>query len=165
MGLFTAFRAFWKALFHKKEAELFLSGRQETSASTKKKEGQEGEHLRLLTLLQQKGRLIDFFQEDISECTDAQLGAVTREVHASCAEALEELITVRPIFSDGEGTEIHIPKGYDPSKIKVVGNVRGEGPYIGHLVHPGWEAKKRSLPKQVGQGASDVLCPAEVEVS
>ncbi|MDF2578289.1 MAG: hypothetical protein K0S74_1773 [Chlamydiales bacterium] len=126
---------------------------------------EEKEHLRLLSLLQQQGRLIDFLKEDLTGCSDAQIGAAAREVHAACRDKLEEIVTIRPLFIEEEGSSITIPAGYDASYIKLVGNVKGEAPYKGTLRHAGWKAHKLSLPKQTGQYKREVLTPAEIEVT
>lgn len=121
-------------------------------------------HLRLLAVLQQSARLVDFFKEDISAYDDAQVGAAVRKIHESCRACVEDLVTIRPIFDEEEGARIFIPKGYDPQKIKVVGKVQGDPPFTGYLVHKGWKAHKRSLPKNLSAQSSDIICPAEVEV-
>lgn len=154
MHLIRAFKAFFEVL---KRGEL----RKEVSIEKK----EDPAHLRLLALLQKEGRFIDFLQEDISEYSDAKLGAAVRVIHAKCREVLEEFVTIRPILTEEEGSKITIPVGFDPSLIKVTGRVRGKPPYNGILYHQGWKAHKLSLPKQVGNGDRTIVCPAEVEVS
>ncbi|SCA64059.1 hypothetical protein SCG7086_BT_00030 [Chlamydiales bacterium SCGC AG-110-P3] len=161
MGLGLAFKAFFRAFKDPKAAKKFLQPN-DTKKITKKEE--DASHLQLLMLLQKSGRLIDFLQEDLSGCTDAQIGAAAKKVQQDCCGVLEELVTVRPVFEDREGASIQIPAGYDVSAIKVVGNVKGDAPYKGVLVHKGWRAHKRSLPKRVGHNTVEVLCQAEVEV-
>ena len=121
-------------------------------------------HLMLLQSLQDSARFIDFLKEDIQFFTDAQVGAAARKIHQDCASLIEELITLRPVKDESEGTVIQIMKGYDPSEIKVVGMVKGEPPYTGVLVHRGWKACKRSLPKRTSQQNLAIICPAEVEI-
>ena len=162
MSLVTAFKAFFKAFKNPEKAQKFLEDKPEKKVIEKKKE--EPEHLRLLTMMQRSGRLIDFLKEDLTPYSDAQVGAVVRKVHEDCGKSLEEIVTVRPVFDESEGSDVEIPKGFDPSEVKVVGQVKGEGPYRGKLVHKGWRAHKRALPKQVGELNPDVLFPAEVEV-
>lgn len=161
MGLGLAFKSFFRAFKDPKGAEKFLQA--DDKKKLPKKE-EDASHLQLLTLLQKSGRLIDFLQEDLSGCTDAQIGAAAKKVQHDCSGLLEELVTVRPVFEDKEGASVQIPAGYDVSAIKVVGNVKGDAPYTGTLVHKGWRAHKRSLPKRVGQQTAEVLCQAEVEV-
>lgn len=159
MGLRLAFKVFFKALKDSKEAERFLREEKKQVETD-----QDQSHLRLLTLLQQSGRLIDFFKEDISDFSDAQVGAAVRKIHADCANLLEEIITVRPIMEQPEGTQIHIQKGFDSTAIKIIGKIKGEPPYTGILVHRGWKAHKRSLPKKTSDGQTEIIHPAEVEV-
>jgi hypothetical protein len=159
MGLKLAFQAFFKALREPEKAEKFLTEKQET---VEKKV--DNSHLHLLGLLQGSGRLVDFLQEDLSGCNDAQIGAAARKVHTDCQKALEEVVTIRPLLEEEEGTEIHVPEGYDVSSLRVTGNVTGNAPYKGYLVHRGWRAHKQSLPKKVGEQSAEVLCQAEVEI-
>ncbi len=67
-------------------------------------------------------------------------------------------------MEENEGSTIKVPVGYDPTQIKIVGQVRGDPPLSGVIRHRGWKAHKRSLPKKVGEQSSDIICPAEVEV-
>jgi hypothetical protein len=158
--LVTAFKTFIKAFREPQKAVNFLG---EGPKKIEKKRD-EPDHLRFLTLLQRSGRLVDFLKEDITPYSDAQVGAVVRKVHEDCGKSLEELVTVRPVVEEEEGADIEIPAGYDPSEFKVVGSVKGDGPYKGKLVHKGWRAHKRTLPRQVGELNTDVVYPAEVEV-
>jgi hypothetical protein len=160
MRLKTAIKAFIAAWRKPKEMSLFLEGEKPEAKSTKA----DTSHLRLLSLLQTGGRLMDFFQEDLGGCTDAQLGAAARKIHQDCRATLEEYVTVRPVLEEAEGATVDVPIGYDVTKIKVVGNVKGTPPYKGTLVHGGWKAHKRSLPKSARGSDSEVLFPAEVEV-
>lgn len=161
MGLGLAFKAFWKAFKEPEKGKQFIDGKQE---APKQIEAAETAHLRLLSDLQQAGRLIDFLKEDIAPFTDAQIGAAVRKIHQDCSHALEELVTIRPLREEKEGATIQVPKGYDPLEIKVIGKVKGEPPFTGTLVHRGWKAHKRSLPKKTGQQAAEVICPSEIEV-
>ena len=66
------------------------------------------------------------------------------------------------VLSDGE--RVTVPKGFDPSAVRVLGNVTGEPPYSGELQHPGWRVKELKLPT-VAEGQDQfVLQPAEVQV-
>ena len=59
-----------------------------------------GAPLRLLTLLQREGRLLDFFMEDVDGYNDAQIGAAVRDIHRSCRKALREHLVLEPVMSD-----------------------------------------------------------------
>ncbi len=160
MGLKVAFQAFIKAFKEPEKGRQFVEGR----ISLKQEEGADPSHLRLLHDLQQSSRLVDFLKEDIKEFTDAQVGAAVRKIHHDCAQAVEELVTIRPLREESEGSLVHIQKGYDPTEIKVVGKIKGEPPFTGILVHRGWKAQKRSLPKKTEPSRSDVIASAEVEI-
>lgn len=159
MGLMLAFKAFFKAFQEPDQAKQFVEGTKSVTAQET-----DASHLRLLHYLQETGRLVDFFKEDIASFTDAQVGAAVRKIHQDCRQVLEELVTIRPLKEENEGAVINIPKGYDPSEIKLVGKVRGEPPFSGVLIHRGWKAHKRSLPKQIGELTKGVISPAEVEI-
>lgn len=159
MSFRNAIKAFIKAFKEPEKAEQFIN-----DTYTKEIDYSDQSHLRLLNYLQQSGRLIDFLKEDISAFSDAQVGAAVRKIHQDCAQTIEELITIRPLKDEQEGSVVNVPKGYNPSEIKVVGKVKGEPPFTGLLVHRGWKAQKRSLPKKTGEPSVDVICPAEVEV-
>lgn len=162
MGLVVALKAFFLALRDPKRAESFVNKGPEEK--TPVEAASEQSHLRLLSMMQQSSRLIDFLKEDISAFDDVQVGAAVRKIHEDCSKCLEDIVTIRPLMEQNEGVKIDIPKGYDPSKIKVVGKVKGEPPFSGVLVHKGWKAHKRSLPKKVGEQLTEVICPAEIEV-
>ena len=161
MNLLLAIKAFFRAFTDPKGAQRFLSGETKEQKST---ELNDHSHLRLLTMLQNSSRLIDFFKEDISSFDDAQVGAAVRKIHSDCSQCLEDLVTIRPVFEENEGSKILVTQGYDPLKIKVVGKVKGEPPFNGILVHKGWKVHKRSLPKKTGEPTGDVIWPAEVEI-
>ena len=57
--------------------------------------------LRLLGLLQQEGRLIDFLEEDIAPYSDAQVGAAVRAIHAGCRTALHQRMQIERIYRRG----------------------------------------------------------------
>lgn len=161
MGLGLAFKAFIKAFKEPDKAKQFV---EDQPVLPKQIDSVEASHLRLLSQLQQTGRLIDFLKEDLSSFNDAQVGAAVRKIHQDCAQVLEELVTIRPLKEEKEGTVVQVPKGYDPTEIKIVGNVKGEPPFSGILVHSGWKAHKRSLPKKSGIASSEVISPAEIEI-
>lgn len=158
MSLINAFKAFLKAWKQPKEAEEFLCG------SPKLIDSSDASHIRLLGILQQSGRLIDFLKEDITGYSDEQVGAAVRKIHEDCSKSLEDIVTIRPLMEEMEGTTVRIPAGYDPAAIKIVGNIKGEPPYEGILMHKGWKAHKRSLPKKAEEKVGDVIYPAEVEI-
>lgn len=159
MRLWLAIKVFFEVLFNPSKAQRLLEEK-----SIEKEEVTDQSHLRLLSLMQESGRLIDFLKEDISAFNDAQVGAAVRKIHQDCSRSLEELVTIRPVMDENEGANIQVPVGYDASQIKIVGKVSANPPFTGVIVHRGWKAHKRSLPKKVGTQMSEILCPAEVEV-
>jgi hypothetical protein len=154
----TAIKAFFKALKEPQKGAIFLEGENAAGAS------EVASHLRLLTLLQKEGRLIDFLKEDISRFTDTQIGAAVRKIHTDCGKTLEEFVTIRPLLNDPEGEKVTVPYGYDTHAIKVIGKVVGDPPYLGVLRHKGWKAHKLSLPKSLMQTDQGIISAAEVEV-
>lgn len=155
-----AIKAFLKAWKHPDEAKRFI----DNEGKCQKQPDGDHSHLRLLAILQHSGRLVDFIKEDIGGFSDAQVGAAVRKIHEECGKSLEELVTIRHVMDENEGTMVKVVQGYDPSTIKVVGKIKGEPPFTGILVHKGWKAHKRSLPKKIGEQSAEVICPAEVEV-
>jgi hypothetical protein len=127
--------------------------------------GEPAEHaaLRLLATLQEEGRLVDFFTEDLNAYSDEQIGAATRGLHASCRKALHAAVTVEPVMPGEEGTTVTIPAGFDPAAIRLVGAVSGTPPFTGVLRHAGWRATAVNLPKRSGHDPQ-VIAPAEVEI-
>jgi hypothetical protein len=120
--------------------------------------------LQLLALMQAEGRLIDFIQEDVSAFDDAQIGAAARVVHQGVKKALLSHIELSPITEDMEGTTVTLPADFNAHAYRLVGNISGQGPYNGTLVHKGWRATSIELPQTVEEYDFTVLAPAEVEV-
>lgn len=118
----------------------------------------------LLSLLQGEGRFVDFVQQDIAAFSDGDVGSVARVVHAGCRKVLRAHLQIEPIRGEPEGQPVTLEPGFDPSRIKLTGNVAGTGRMQGVLRHRGWQAADVHLPTLVDRGASRVLCPAEVEM-
>ena len=123
-----------------------------------------GAPLRFLALLQREGRLLDFLLEDIHNYSDQQVGAAVRDIHRQCQAALKEHLVLQPVLGQPEGNTVEIPAGFDPSAIRLTGNVTGQPPFRGTLQHHGWRVKEIKLaPPPEGQDEF-VLMPAEVEL-
>ena len=121
--------------------------------------------LTLLATLQREARLIDFLMEDLAGYNDAQISAAVRDVHRDCAAALQRMFALHPLRYQEEGSQVEIVAGYDPVQVKLTGNVTGQPPLRGTLVHHGWQAMQCELPEWSGQEESArVIAPAEVEV-
>jgi len=121
--------------------------------------------LRLLALLQQEGRFIDFIAEDIDGYSDEQVGAAVRSIHAGCRKALDERVTLQRIFPNEEGSAVLIEPGFDPATVRLTGNVAGAPPFRGTLQHGGWRAVKVMLPESTGSSDAHIIAPAEVEIA
>ncbi|MBS3809145.1 MAG: DUF2760 domain-containing protein [Desulfobacterales bacterium] len=136
--------------------------------SVSKKEIQEQNHryyLHLLSVLQRQGRLVDFLKEDLSAYGDAQIGAAVRSIHENCSETIEKHFAPRGIIDKEEGQQVTVAADFDPSSIKLTGNVTGEPPFTGILRHRGWRAGRLELPVLSGRSDPRIIAPAEVEVS
>jgi hypothetical protein len=118
-----------------------------------------------LGLLQREGRLIDFLQEDIEPYDDAQIGAAVREVHRGCKAALKEVFGLSPVLEAAEGSQVEIEEDFDPGQIKLIGNIHGNPPFKGTLRHCGWKFTEVHLPEWTAKEKTDILAPAEVEIS
>jgi hypothetical protein len=118
-----------------------------------------------LALLQREGRLLDFLMEDIHALPDTQIGAGVRQIHADCRKALQEHLGLAPVRSEAEGSAVTVPPGFDPSAVRLTGNVTGQPPFTGTLRHPGWRVTEIKLaPPPAGQDEF-VVQPADVELA
>jgi hypothetical protein len=121
--------------------------------------------IQLLAILQRKGRLVDFLQEDLSAYADDQIGAAVRTIHEGCKQALAETMTLEPVMADAEGSTVTIPPGFDATAMRLTGNVSGEPPFRGTVQHRGWRVKSIDLPKRTKSDAGAmVVAAAEVEI-
>jgi hypothetical protein len=117
-----------------------------------------------LTLFQKKGRLIDFLQEDISIYDDSQIGSAVRNIHKGCQEVLKEHITIEPVLNEQDEASVVVEQGFDPSAIRLTGNVVGNPPFNGILRHCGWRVVSVSMPGTPKEQNLTVIEPAEVEI-
>jgi hypothetical protein len=123
-----------------------------------------GAPLRLLALLQREGRLIDFLLEDLTQADSEQVVAAVRDIQPKCQRALKEHLALGPVLPQREGDTVEVPPGFDPSAIRLTGNVTGQPPFRGTLLHQGWRVQEIKLaPPPEGQDEF-VLQPAEVEL-
>ena len=123
-----------------------------------------GTPLRMLALLQAEARLVDFLLEDIQGLPDAQIGQAVREVHRKAAAALKQHTVIEQVLPGNENDTVTVPKGFDPSAIRVVGNVTGEPPFTGQIQHPGWRVTELKLSAPPSGADEFVLQPAEVQI-
>ena len=108
--------------------------------------------------------MLDFFLEDISGAGDEQVGAGVRELHRKAQEVIKEHLVLEPVLSQAEGAAVEVPPGFDVSAIRLIGNVTGQPPFRGTLVHHGWRVKNYSLPALPEGQDPFVMQPAEVEL-
>ena len=181
MRLGLAFRLFFAALFNadaakRLEQALFQPPQAETKPELKPaptepkpvpapKPKTRSEALTLLAALQREARFLDIVKEPLGTYSDAQIGAAARDVLRNCGTVLDRFFALQPALSQDEGSAVEVPRGYDPQRFRLVGNVSGEPPFRGQLVHHGWLASKCELPEWSGNStAAQVVAPIEVEV-
>jgi uncharacterized protein DUF2760 len=119
--------------------------------------------LRLLGVLQEEGRFVDFLSEDLAPYPDAQIGAAARGIHEGCRKALGERLAFEPVLRASEGDTVTVEPGFDPAAIRLTGNVTGAPPFRGVLRHAGWRVTRTAFPARRGQDPH-ILAPAEVEI-
>lgn len=119
--------------------------------------------VKTLAIFQAEGRLLDFLNEEIEGYGDADVGAAVREVHRGCKKALRDHFELAPVRTEEEESKVTVPAGFNPSELRLVGNVVGQPPFSGTLKHKGWRATVVRLP-QITKDAGLVIAPAEIEV-
>jgi hypothetical protein len=122
------------------------------------------EPLRLLSLLQREGRILDFFLEDISGAPDELVGAGVRELHRKAQAVLKEHLTLEPVLPQKEEETVTVPAGFDPSTIRLTGNITGNPPFKGILKHHGWRVKDYKFAAPPEGQDEFVVAPAEVDL-
>jgi hypothetical protein len=121
-----------------------------------------GEPLRLLAVLQRDSRFLDFFMDDLGAAADDQVLAFIKKMHPECQAAIKEHLVLESVLAKDEGEMVEVPPGFDPSAIRLLGNVTGQPPFRGTLQHRGWRVKEIKLaPPPSGQDEF-VVQPAEV---
>jgi hypothetical protein len=179
MRLWLALRAFFRILFNQTSAEqarrLLLEGPPAEQPQTKAEPAkpatpapvkpQRSDALTLLAALQREARLVDFLKEPLDGFSDAEVGAVARNVHRDCGKVVERWFGVAPILNQEDGAPVELPAGFDAGRYRLTGQVSGEPPYRGRLVHHGWEATRCETPTWTGSAdAARVIAPVEVEI-
>jgi hypothetical protein len=163
LGMTAAGKAAQDAAFAEKLNTL-LAGAAPAPAAPPPPPKPSGAALRMLALLQEEARLVDFLLEDISGASDAQIGQAVREVHRKAQAALKQHAVIETVLGGNEGDTTTVPKGFDPSAVRVVGNVTGEPPFTGQIQHPGWKVKELRLAPPPPGADEFVLQPAEVQI-
>ena len=131
----------------------------------------EAQVVQFLSLLQERGRFVDFLMQDVQTFGDEQVGRAARIVHQGCRAVLQELCTLTPVTGDAEGSTVSIGAGQS-SEFRLIGSVSGAPPYQGRVLHRGWRTTKVNLPARIeksgataGPAQGYVVVPAEVELS
>jgi hypothetical protein len=176
MRLMTAIRAFFAALGSAATAEkIRIAMETPTLPAPEKKDSRptpsppkqptRSEAITLLAALQREARFVDLTQESLDEYTDAQVGAATRDVLRDCRDVLARIFDLTPVLDQDEGADVEVPAGFEAGRIRLTGNVSGQAPFRGSLVHHGWQAARCELPKWSGSDqTARVIAPAEVEL-
>jgi hypothetical protein len=120
--------------------------------------------LQLLALLQQEARFIDFIQEDLLGFSDADVGAAARVVHEGGKKVLQDYFTLAAIRDEQEESRITLPEGFDATMVRLTGNVLGQPPFSGTLMHRGWKVTEVRLPKLAEGHDAHIIAPAEIEL-
>jgi hypothetical protein len=174
--IYLAIRIFFLTLFKAaiaRQVDKLLGGEQAapSGAPTQPKQAPaakptvRSDAITLLAALQREARFVDFIQEPLAGYSDAQIGAVARDVHRDSAAVIDRLFALKPAVSQEEGNQVDLPAGFDAGRFRLTGNVSGAPPFHGRLVHPGWEAAKCELPTWTGsKDSARVIAPAEVEI-
>ena len=126
----------------------------------------DAEVVAFVGLLQEKGRLVDFLMEDVAPYDDKQVGAAARVVHQGCREVLHEYFKVTPISEAEEGSRITVPAGYAADEYRLMGQISGEPPFTGTLLHKGWKTESVKLPRilKTSEKRLPSIAPAQVEL-
>ena len=128
------------------------------------KEASPDAALQVLNLLQSEARLVDFFSEDLTGFSDADIGATARVVHEGGRKVLKEYFELVPLRSEDEETQVTLPEGFNAAEVRLTGNVVGQAPFTGVLIHKGWKVTKTNLPKLAPEHDAAIIAPAEVEL-
>ena len=120
--------------------------------------------LQLLMLLQQDARLIDFIHEDLTGYSDSDVGAAARVVHEGSKKVLQQVFTFEAIRQEDEESRVTLSQGFNASENRLTGNVTGEAPFTGTLIHKGWRVNNVLLPQLAKEHDVYVVAPAEVEL-
>ncbi len=121
--------------------------------------------VQLLALFQQKGRLVDFLMEDVTAFPDAKVGAAARVVHQGCRQVMKDHLSIAPVATVAENSPITLEAGYKVADYRLVGNLTGQAPFTGKVVHKGWRVASINLPRPTRDSTElPPIAPAEVEI-
>lgn len=182
MRILLAVRAFLRVLFNAAVAERVAAALQaplspsvEKAASAPVQSPEKkpsmprpprSDALTLLAALQREARLVDIVKEPLESYSDQQIGAAARDVLRNCGKVLDRFFALEPVLNEPDGAVVEAPAGFDAERLRIVGNITGEPPYRGQLVHHGWLATKCDLPQWNGAKSGErVVAAAEIEIA
>ena len=180
MRILQAFSVFFKVLFNRDFAaqmrQLPHAGAlpaptpsatpKAAPARAKPKPPARNDALTLLAALQREARFVDIVMEPLDDYTDAQVGAATRDVLRDCGQTLKRLFAIVPVVDANEGDSHETPAEVDAARYRLTGNVTGQPPHRGQLVHHGWQATQCELPKWSGsEGSAMIVAPVELSMT
>ncbi|KAA1260029.1 hypothetical protein LF1_25670 [Rubripirellula obstinata] len=179
MGLGIAIRAFSAGLFNRQLAEQIgkvLDGQTPTTTEPKLPAPVEADikaqpvapqpptrsdAITLLSALQREARLVDLIQEDLTQFSDAQVGAAARPCLQQCNATLGRLIGLNPVSDAKEGSTVDAGTDASPARFQWIGEGTGTS---GKLIHQGWQATKVDLPQWTGnKDDANIVAPAQLQ--
>ncbi|MER2527035.1 MAG: DUF2760 domain-containing protein, partial [Candidatus Competibacter denitrificans] len=106
----------------------------------------------------------DFLEENVTDYSDAEIGGAARVVHEGCRKVVRDYVQIEPVRTEAEGARLTLPAGFDAATVRLTGNVVGQAPFSGTLMHRGWRVAAIKLPKLAEGHDVRVVAPAEVEL-
>ena len=103
--------------------------------------------------------MIDFLKEDLTSFSDEEVGAAARVIHTGGQKVLSDYITLEPIRNEDEETRITVEEGFNSQQVRLTGNVTGNAPFNGTLIHKGWKASSMNLPKLAENYDASIITP------
>lgn len=152
------------------ESKTRLKKTEQEIEKKKRPQAIDAEIVNLLSLFQEKGRLVDFLMDDITPYGDAQVGAAARVVHQGCSSVLKEYFSVQPVHQGKEGEKMTLGSGVDRRLYRLVGRVSGEATQSGTVLHRGWKTLEMRVPRvtrdevEEESNSARIIAPATVEV-
>tara|TARA_R110002049_G_scaffold2750_2_gene21730 strand:+ start:607001 stop:607522 length:522 start_codon:yes stop_codon:yes gene_type:complete len=172
MGLGIALRAFSAALFDKQTSEKIqriLDGGDNIAIEAKptvasvpvEPKPVRSDAITLLASLQREARLVDLIQENLTEFTDAQVGAAARPCLQQSAATLARFFDLKPVCDAADGSTVDVGPDASPARYQWAGEGTATS---GSLIHHGWQATRVELPKYSGDVADAmIIAPAQVQ--
>ena len=178
MGLGIAIRAFSAGLFNRQLAEEIgkvLDGQSAASAEPKlpapveprqsvpaaKPAPARSDAITLLSALQREARLVDLIQENLTQFSDAQVGAAARPCLQQCQATLDRLLGLQAASEAEEGSTVEVGVDASAARVQWIGEGSGTS---GKLIHKGWQATKVDLPQWTGsKDDANVIAPSQLQ--